>query len=510
MLVGSLFFASAVLVSAQDGKAPSKTISPLSARDTSYEPCASIAALIANTTSLPAQTAFDCLNSVPVDVNGNTKLIDELKVIWQWQSEYGWLKNPPKDWENGPIDINGRLEEIKKNLNNYKSEYQLQVAIQNITTVTGNFHFNYFPDIFNVFVFKRPLSVIALSKDGHSLPKLYVGDDADALRADQSANVSEITTINGHEAFGYLENLAAWEQYIDRDGGINSLLYKGDTGNYGTFYLQAQYDGPDTNLGFANGTSRTFQNTAELADNYESYFEEVTDGKSFFQTFCTGLFTNKDIFLKRSLRESVRPDHIDHRLNKRQLNSTYGPTPEFISSNGAIAGYFLQGNRYSNVAVLKIIGFEDDFSEPDFQATLSKFLAKCRSQTKQKLIIDLRENGGGLTTLLFDTFMQLFPKQEPWSAQHYRATEQFKLVGDAVNEIYNKNLKAYTDYTNETLDDSGLSMFVPAHFRTPQGENFKSWDDFYSPKTFNSDNFTALWRYNVCTRSPRPDSPLIV
>jgi len=41
---------------------------------------------------VPAQAAYDCLMSVPVDVEGDVLEIDELKAFLQWQSTLAWLK----------------------------------------------------------------------------------------------------------------------------------------------------------------------------------------------------------------------------------------------------------------------------------------------------------------------------------------------------------------------------------------------------------------------------------
>ena len=162
MLKSALLLASTALVAAQSS---------------SSEPCAAAAADLRQSSSIEAQVAFDCLDSVPVDVQGNAQLIDELKQIWQFQSELVWLKKPGDDWEFGPLDIEAELDSVKDNLNSFSSEYAVQLAIQNITIRTGNFHFNYRPDILTVFDFFRQINVASISEDGKALPKLYVADD---------------------------------------------------------------------------------------------------------------------------------------------------------------------------------------------------------------------------------------------------------------------------------------------------------------------------------------------
>ncbi|KAF2256639.1 hypothetical protein BU26DRAFT_526971 [Trematosphaeria pertusa] len=476
----------------------------------SDEPCAVISSLIASLeTALPAQTAFECLDSVPVDVDGNTKLIDELKVVWQWQSEAGWLKNTPEEWENGPLDIEAELDNILNNLDSFSSEYAVQLAIQNITVRTGNFHFNYQPDILQAFTWWRQVAVVSISDDGTSMPKLYSAEDMIlATRGDLSmSDISEITQINGEDAYTYLDKVASWEQYIDGDGRLNNLMYKGDTTSLGTFITQTQYDGPSTNFTFANGTSSSFDNFAEP----QLSFEGVSDGQSFFDTYCTGTISGtpssaslKSALDQKHMNARLGPQpHIPHNdyttLNRRQIPSRGYPDAVVEAESGAVAGYFLTGDGYDDVAVLKIITFapEGDDTGNEFQGVVQQFLAECVSENKQKLIIDLRENGGGATNLLLDTFMQLFPQEEAFSGQRYRAQQQYELIGDAVNEIHNNAdlNSSYAAATDSTVD-ADYRYWAYWHFRTAQGDNFDSWDEFNGPEGFNDDNFTVTMRYN--------------
>lgn len=497
MLKSALFLASAALVAGQSGQ-PCATVSSLAARSTAA--------------SIPAQVAFDCLNSVPVDTSGNQKLIDELKQVWQYQSELLWFKNPGSDFEYGPIDILGELDNIKNNLGSFQSEYAVQLAIQNITVRTGNFHFNYSPDILAVFQFLRRFNVGSVSSDGKSLPKLYVHEDIAQL-AKGNSRVSDIQQINGQNPYDYLKSIF-FSQYLDSDGRMNDMFAKGDTDNYGSFMVQKKFEGNSTSVKWANGTTREIANVAVT----EQSFAGVTDGRSFFQKFCTGALTgvatasadskDKEVVSPRLLGPvPTIPEDDYHMRNKRQAIPT-GTYPSAVAkaSSGVVAGYFLNGNNYSDVAVLKIISFSNPSSSGetkfnnDFQATVKNFLTQCISQKKTKLVIDLRENGGGNTNLLLDTFMQLFPTQEPFSGQRYRSSDSWNKIGDGVNEIYqSKDLAAkYQRATQETIQDTDVFRYWAYwHFRKADGTNFESWDEFNGPLDLNSDKFSVTMRYNV-------------
>lgn len=512
MFKGTLLLAFAVLVVAQSS---------------SSEPCAVAAAQLDEGTYIEAQVAFECLESVPVDINGNEQLIDELKRIWTFQSEIEWLKNPGDDWEFGALDIEAELDSIKSNLGSYSSEYAVQLAIQNITIRTGNFHFNYRPDILQIFDFYRGFNVASISENGTALPKLYVADDVAAL-AERSSDVSAITSINGQDPYEFLLS-TSWSQYIDSDGLLNNMLAKGDTDSYGSFIVMGKYDGNSTDITWANGSAASTPNTASS----DFSFYGITDGESFFDAFCTGdLFyymtastkdgttspgttrpkPNTPVGITHIVSPSAPgpvpriPTGIYHRRNKRQLSGSYYASAVVESSSGVVAGYFLNGDGYDDVAVLKIISFsnpsymdEVDFNN-EFQSTISEFLSQCISENKQNLIIDLRENGGGNTNLLLDAFMQLFPEMEPFSGQRYRASDAFLKIGDAVDEIRGNTAKErdFLGFVAEDIEESFTYRYWSWwHFRNSEGTDFNGWNDFNGPVKLNGDSYTSTIRYNV-------------
>jgi hypothetical protein len=501
MFKSALFLSSAALIAAQ-----------------STQPCAAVASSIARSSSsspsVAAQAAFDCLNSVPVDTQGNQKLIDELKQVWQFQSELVWFKNPGSDWEYGPLDIIGELDNIKSNLGSFQSEYAVQLAIQNITVRTGNFHFNYSPDILQVFQFLRTFNVGSVSSDGKALPKLYVHEDI-ALKAAGSSRVSEIQQINGQNPYDFLKS-SFFSQYIDSDGRMNNMFAKGDTENQGAFAAQDKFDGNSTDVKWANGTTASIRNLATT----KLSFTGVTDGKSFFQKFCTGAVTgasvdeadtkDKDagVISPHGPGRVLTIPFLDyHTRNKRQVIPTRAyPSAVARASSGVVAGYFLTGQGYEDVAVLKIISFSNPKStgettfNNEFQATIKNFLTQCQSKSKSKLIIDLRENGGGNTNLLIDAFMQLFPQLDAFSAQRYRASDAWLKIGDAVNEIRSSAdlTRKYRTNVGESIENTNIFRYWAYwHFRKADGTNFASWDEFNGPLDLNSDKVTVTMRYNV-------------
>ncbi|KAF9889363.1 hypothetical protein FE257_007473 [Aspergillus nanangensis] len=496
LLGGTL--ALAALTAAQSSIFASSPASSSVPSSSSSEPCAEARRMYDASPAgiVEAKTAYECLTSVPVAVEEDKRLIDQLKAVWAMHSETGYLKNTPDSWELGPVDLLGELDKIKQNLSSYDSDYDVHLAIQDLTLRTGNFHFNYVPDILQIFFFQRTVQLATVSEDGQSVPKTYVVQD---LEDDSTSKISAITKIDGQDVQEYLEKLAFREQYIDSDAGYNSLMYRGPGDSGGSFASPRDfgvYSGPSTTLTFANGTSRSYDNYAEAYKPLEG----VTSGKSLYQRLCTGQYTSDTAAL-----EELMATKGPHRWARRSIPSSGYPEPVVAQGDGAVAGYFMTDSDLGDIAVLKIISFDaDGKNATEFQSVVRGFLQKCEDSGMDKLIVDLRENGGGATDLLLDTFMQLFPDYVPFSAQRYRATEPFKLIGDTVNEIYSSEdaqdtIRTQTGYDLEELID--VRFWSYWDFVDVNGDTFESWDQYYGPHKYNEDEFTTTMRYNMSNRN---------
>jgi hypothetical protein len=197
----------------------------LTKRADSQEPCAEVsaswAAYQAAPTSaspaiakVPAKVAYDCLQSVPLDRDGNIKQIEEFKLFLQFHSTTSWLKKGVQG-QIEPLDIYGRLDEIAAKLTKrqggYQSEYEYQLEISALFVGGQDFHLRWSSDIQEVLTFSRKAGLlVSISKDGVSLPQVYLaGDVAQAKNAtDPLSKISPIQTINGVDVVEYLEGLS--------------------------------------------------------------------------------------------------------------------------------------------------------------------------------------------------------------------------------------------------------------------------------------------------------------
>jgi hypothetical protein len=97
--------------------------------------CAQVSAAVAaqpnvTTPRVPAQLAYDCITSVPLNKTAALSLIDNVKPYFKWQSTTTFLKNPPKEYAEkiqDPIDIWAGLADIEAKVSNssYKNEYEV-------------------------------------------------------------------------------------------------------------------------------------------------------------------------------------------------------------------------------------------------------------------------------------------------------------------------------------------------------------------------------------------------
>lgn len=143
----------------------------------SVEPCKKVARLYDDGQNpIPARLAYECLQSVPVDFEGDITLIDEIEAYFEWQSTPAYLADPPAHYDNPKLDIFGSLANVRHKLANktYKSEYEFALDLYEIPQKSQDDHFAYMPDILNVFRFYRKVQLVSVSPDGHYLPKVYV------------------------------------------------------------------------------------------------------------------------------------------------------------------------------------------------------------------------------------------------------------------------------------------------------------------------------------------------
>ncbi|KAF2471234.1 uncharacterized protein BDR25DRAFT_313845 [Lindgomyces ingoldianus] len=515
--------ASASVVIPNIPRAPTEELEPaptLFKRLEFQEPCAEVsaswAALAPEATGavyVPASVAYSCLQSVPVDVEGDLKQIKELKNFIEFQTNLNYVKDGIKTHNEEPIDVRGSLDEIAADIQkgSYKSDYEVQLDLHRLFLSVGDNHFNWLSDILTVLPFVRAGGVlVSLSQDYTSLPDVFLNSDL-AMAAKFNYTPSPIKTVNGKNATEYLNEIASQANYHDADARYNRLFPNQARRSIGLSadedgpFVRGEYDGANTTFVFVNGTTKTIPNTAQIAAS--TNFTDVIDGPSFFKQFCQGVLdTTEELESMPTTTAAalLNATSTSTALSKTLPRPTGYPSPVIVQSSLALQGYYLNGSGYDDVAVLAIpefgptLGLGTNETDPavETQKVLRAFLADARSKGKKKLVVDLRGNGGGTIVVGFEVFKQLFPGIVPYGASRYRAHEAFEVFSAAIADfVTNATLANENPVLYETIYKNA-GTFDFQNVLNVSNQPFQSFRDYYGPYTNNNDTFIAARRYN--------------
>lgn len=303
---------------------------------------------------------------------------------------------------------------------------------------------------------------------------------------------SAVTSIDGVEVNEQLINLASDAQFQDYDAVFNTQLAvpvvtpPETTSTVGAYSSRSFIAHNDSTLyTFENGSTRVIQNFA-----FSSLPLRFASGRDFFDKYLLG--TPNSSFASPTSSQGASP---------RAGSTVPGyplPVPGTNSLGNFVSGYFLQNKSNEDVAVLVISSF-DAVTEPEqigFQKAVQTFLSVCRLAGKKRLVIDVRQNPGGTISLVYDTFRQLFPKEIPYSGTRIRAFDTQNVLGEITSSI-----------TNDPATFKGLSQlgfglltiptFAQSYLKTPDGEPYATWHDFYGPNQFHGDFFSNIGSYRL-------------
>lgn len=479
-------------------------------------PCAKIAQLFINSSLVvpivPAQTAYDCLNDVPLDLPSAAPWLDSLKPYIEWQSTTAYLKNPPEGYQEPAFDVWGEFESLSAGVQNgrFANEYEFELAIYRLFQSTHDGHFRYLPNMVgSIFAFGRPISLVSTSIDGQAAPKPYVYSDVLAYFVNGTAEPSAVTQIDGQDAVQFLESLAQIGALQDPDALYNNLFYSlaqaslaSQGSGAGVFAGGGRgaymFPGNTTTLTFENGTSATFENIARVL----LPFRNINNGTVLYRTYInpgagagTATTNGRGAAATTTVSAATGINTIPPRagyprpiVNQRYYNY--------------IAGYYLDEPGYEDVAVLSVTSF---VGVSDYQDVAYNFLDQASKDGKKRLIIDTSANGGGTILQGYSLFLNLFPDIYPYGATRFRSHEAFDIIGETVSE----RIFTYPfDYLNPpSYFWQDFAGGTPFNYRADvdiDNQNFDSWKDKNPPNEFMGDNFTSIIRWNLSDPTNTP------
>lgn len=163
--------------------------------------------------------------------------------------------------------------------------------------------------------------------------------------------------------------------------------------------INGYYLSDETVFTYSNGSTFSFPVAASSVLD----FTGVDSGEAFYEAFCMS-----SSYSSSNYHGSQKNDIATRSSESFELFDGY-PEPMYQSTDASVSGYFLNGTKYEDTAVLFLSSFSGN--SPAFsasvQSTIEQFLLACTKASKTKLIIDLSSNGGGSVFIGYDLFKQV-------------------------------------------------------------------------------------------------------
>lgn len=383
------------------------------------------------------------------------------------------------------------LQAIRNKVSNgsYSGEFEFQQELYvEVFGAAHDGHFVYYPDLLTIpFDWNRPYSLVSISPDQSTLPSIYIYQDV--VNKTDVGSASVVSLINGIDATTYLEDRiyqGSWNQ--DADSAYNSMFWEiaGYANALGNGFFQGGgriryiYQGDATNITFANGTEITLENYAHIKEP----FTGVTDGETMYEVFC-----NPNGYSGSAVDATATAAD-----NSTSVTMPGYPSPVIITDDAIVAGYYLDGEGYEDVAVIVLLEFENE-SPAEFQAVCSNFFADAVAAGKTKLVVDFQSNTGGYILQGYDFFRQLFPHIVQDGFSRWKDSDSFV----AISEIVSDAVAGLDPYTSDNED---LVSFYESWFNYRYDYNitdapFLTFADKFGPAVYQDTNYTEIMRWNL-------------
>lgn len=329
---------------------------------------------------MPAQLAYECINSVPFNSSAAVAYLDSIRPYIDWQTTIEYLKDPPAEYATKvqpPYDFYANWDRIysKAASGGYASEYAFGIDLYTSFQTAHDGHFVIYPDSVNlIFSYGRTMPLVSVSTDGQSIPEVFAYADILATTSGNATgwSPSPLKLIDGEDSTQWLLDYSQVGSLQDRDALWNNLFYTlaqvslGSAGTgTGTFTGNGRgrwrYPGPTTTLTFANGTTVTLNNFARVLVP----FDGIETGEDIYQTYFAvpaGAIDYASAAASPSPSTSTPAASSAPAPSTSATSSTTIPAPGYPSPviremSNLNSGYFLSGDEYDDVAVLSVPSF---------------------------------------------------------------------------------------------------------------------------------------------------------
>ncbi|KAJ2893741.1 hypothetical protein MKZ38_008298 [Zalerion maritima] len=143
------------------------------------EPCAAISDMVAEIgydAAFPPSLAWDCLTSIPLDVNASTAFIDYILPYVSLISNVDDLGSPGPEYAVPGVDLAGGLGQIRRKAREggYGSQFEFEAEVKSVVVRAQDGHTNLYTALTEFFAFATNTSLVSISRDGVEIPKIYI------------------------------------------------------------------------------------------------------------------------------------------------------------------------------------------------------------------------------------------------------------------------------------------------------------------------------------------------
>ncbi|OHW99963.1 peptidase S41 family protein [Colletotrichum incanum] len=404
-------------------------------------------AVLDNTTEKLAvrpSLAFDCLRSVPVDVERDVALVKYLRPWLEFQTTVGILPNPPEGYLYPGSQVDFAVDLYR---------------LINVKPCDG--HLVFTPVIGTLFSFETPALFVSISEDGIANPKIYLHSDYEQS-VEQGYIASEVVRFDSVPIVDHVQQRSINNSRDqDPDAAYNSQLYSATLANVleTTRARQFLYTtlADKSVIEFANATKATIANIAWVATN----FSGINSVEAVHKRFEVPGKTGETEVPIRHVRPGFAP-------------ALAGYPKAFVihkdRTRAAISLTSGEATLPSNVLADLL----------DFSRVSAEFVETSRKQGKSRLIIDLQGNSGGLVWNAMSLYATLFPNNsKAHMKMRVRAHPLLNWVGTMLGKM-GADIKTMPYPV-------GSSGFLDKDLK-----NFTDWSSFYGPEKIGEDEYTNI------------------
>lgn len=165
-------------------------------------------------------------------------------------------------------------------------------------------------------------------------------------------------------------------------------------------YVFNWYPGNSTSIGFANGTSNSYDTKAVVET--ATWSENITDGEAFFQYYCVKPAADAAAAASSSSQSSSSGSQTSPPIPA--VTGIFQHPPAVVQDPfEVVSGYYLNGTGYEDVAVLWVAQFLSMIDPTNsaqietLQNVTRDFLADAVATGKKRLVLDVSGNIGGIS-----------------------------------------------------------------------------------------------------------------